>query len=286
MRTVLSSARLLGLILAATTLGSGGGSALGDDRAAPYKIKSTTHQLTATSIVVPASFAHFEISANDGSKISITLTGLAKLVDTARFHVNNNVLTIRDDSRQLDYTIVSDRQNIIVGSSNVIINNIGPSSGTTNRKYKYSKKEMELLPLTYKVSVPRRIAIQLERARGRVLLQGLEGKQQVTLSGNGVLTGERLAGRLSLHAMENAAATVGDGKLERLSIVAAENAEVEYSGAARQASLSVTGNASIEFSGTADTADLKATENGEITAHGNIKSVTRKKTGNAEIDIR
>ncbi len=286
MRPIPRSARILGIFLAVAAFGSGGGTAAGADRTKPHKIKSATHHFVARSIVVPASLAHFEIVANDTAKITIVLTGLAKLVDTVRFDVANGILTIQDESTRLDYTIVSDRQNIIVGSGNIIVDNIGTPSSSLNKSTKFSESEMKLLPLTFKISAPKRIAVRFKRAMGRITLNGLTGVHQIELAANGALSGERLAGQLSLKVSENTAAKISRATLDRLSILADDNAAVEFSGVAKRASASVTSNAEIEFNGTADKADFSASENGTITTSGDIKSVTQEKSDNAEIEIR
>lgn len=286
MRSIPRNGRTMGLFVAAAVTGIGGASVQGGDRTAAHKIKSTTHQFTTRSIVVPESLAHFEIVAHDGPKITIVLTGLAKLVDTARLDVANGVLKIQDKSTQLDYTIVSDRQNIIVGSSNVIINNIGPSSNVPGKGQSFTEKEMKLLPLTYKISAPKRTAIRMERASGRITIDGLAGDHRIKMSGNGALTGARLAGQLSLEASENTTATISQATLERLSIAATNNTEVKFSGVAKQASVSAKGNADIEYSGTTAKADFAASGNGTIAASGDLKSVTRNTSGNADIEIR
>ena len=286
MRSIPRSARTLGFLLAVVAIGNGGGPAQGADRTKPHKIKSATHHFVARSIVVPASLAHFEIVANDKPKITIVLTGLAKLVDTVQFDVSNGILTIQDESTRLDYTIVSDRQNIIVGSGNVIVNNIGTPSSSSRKATKFSESEMKLLPLTFKISAPKRIAVRFEGAMGRIKLSGLTGNHQIELAANGALSAERLAGQLSLKVSDNTATNISRATLDRLSIHAGDNAEVEFSGSAKQASASVTENAEIEISGTADKADFSASENGTITASGDIKSVTQKKSDNADIEVR
>jgi len=278
--------RIVTLIVAVAVIGFGGASVQGGDRTAVHKIKSATHQFVARSIDVPESLAHFEIVAHDDPKITIVLTGLAKLVDTVRLDVANGVLKLQDKSTQLDYTIVSDRQNIIVGSGNVIINNIGPSSNIPGKGQFFTEKEMKILPLTYKISAPKRTAIRLERALGQITIRGLSGVHRIHLSGNGALTGERLAGQLSIDASENTTATISQATLERLSIAATNNTEVKFSGAAKQASVSAKGNADVEYSGITAKADFAASGNGTIAASGNIKSVTRNTSGNAEIEIR
>lgn len=274
------------IFLAVAMLSGSAGHALAGDRTVSQKIKSVTHQFAAGTIVVPASLAHFEIVASDTDKVSIVLTGLAKLVDTARFDIANDVLTVRDESTQMDYNNISDRQNIIVGSGNVIINNIGPSSSSSNTASRFTESEMKILPLTFKISSPQRLAVQFERAMGGITLNGISGDHRIVLSGNGSLTAKRLAGRLSLEASENTTAALSGATLDRLSISATDNSEVEFSGVAKQASVGVNGNAETKFTGTADKADFSASENALITAGGDLKAVTRKKSGNAEIDIR
>ena len=274
------------IVLAVAVLAGGTGSALGGDRTVPQKISSATHQFSAGTIAVPASLANFEIVADNASKITVVLTGLAKLVDTARFDVAKGVLTLRDESTQMDYNIVSDRRNIIVGSGNIIINNVGSPSSSSNKASRFTESEMKILPLTYKISAPQRVAVQFERAMGRIALDGISGDHRIKLADNGTLTAKRLAGRLSLDASENTTAALSGAALDRLSVSATDNSEVEFSGAAKQASVGVAVNAEVKFTGTADKADFSASENASITAGGDLKSVTRKKSGNAEIEIR
>ena len=278
--------RSTSIFLAAAVLAGGFGSASAGDRGVPQKIKSATHQFTAGKIFVKPSLAQFEIVATDTRKITIALTGLAELVDTARFDDANGVLTLRDDSTQADYKIVSDRQNIIVGSGNVIINNIGSPSASPDPESKFTEEEIKTLPLTYRISAPRRLAVQFERAMGRIALDGISGEHRIDLAANGTLTARRLGGRLSLDASENTTATVDGATLDQLSISATGNSEVDFSGAAGQASVRVEGNAEAKFTGTADKADFTASGNASITARGDLKTVSRRKSGNAEIELR
>ncbi len=286
MRLVPFGVRIAGLLLAAAIFGAGPGAARDEDRTAEHKIKSATHRFDARSITVSASLAHFEIVATDTPGIRIDLTGLGTLVDTVRFDVANDVLTIRDESTRIDYNIIPERQNIVVGSGNIIINNIGNSESHANKFSTFSEDEMKLLPLTFKSFAPKHISVHFDRAMGGIKLDGLTGVHQINLSGNGTLSGERLAGRLSLDAAENATARIQRTTLDRLSIVANENSDVKFAGSAYQTSIRVKGNAETEFSGAAEKAEFVASENASIAARGTLKSVTRKQSGNAEIEIR